>query len=246
MEERSKGIEFHDLPKTFQDAVSVTRSLGIRYLWIDSLCILQGDVHDWEVESGRMAEVYGNVHLVIAASMSWSSSSSFIDQHKDGSNIFSTTHLTPCWSTHVGDIKNANGSVSSIYKRNMNPLLMSCSFHNPHRMKASPLNEREWAFQENLLARRIVHFTDGELLWECLECLKCECIQINNSLQAGEMRGITRRSQFVPCATVASGTTNHDLWLGLIMHYSTLKLTHESDRLPALSGLAKKWQSRGD
>lgn len=65
--QREKNIVFNDLPRTFRDAVTVTREMRIRYLWIDCLCIIQGDKDDWELESSRMADVYSNSYLNIAA-----------------------------------------------------------------------------------------------------------------------------------------------------------------------------------
>jgi hypothetical protein len=49
-----------DMPKTFQDALGVCRKLGIRYLWIDSLCIIQDkdDLQDWYREASLMSKVY--------------------------------------------------------------------------------------------------------------------------------------------------------------------------------------------
>jgi hypothetical protein len=67
LEAHINGIEWTSLSQTFRDAVITTRKLGIRYLWIDSLCILQGDVQDWELESGRMADIYAGAHVVLAA-----------------------------------------------------------------------------------------------------------------------------------------------------------------------------------
>ena len=49
-----------DLPKTYRDAIDVTRSLGYSYLWIDSLCIVQDDPEDWKQEAPRMSLIYGN------------------------------------------------------------------------------------------------------------------------------------------------------------------------------------------
>ena len=46
-EDRTKGIAWDDLSKTFQDAICLTRTLGFRYIWIDSLCIIQDDARDW-------------------------------------------------------------------------------------------------------------------------------------------------------------------------------------------------------
>jgi hypothetical protein len=67
---RIAGIPLADLPQTFKDAVSLTRSLGIRYLWIDSLCIKQLDKDDWESEAGKMGSVYSQSFLNIAATSS--------------------------------------------------------------------------------------------------------------------------------------------------------------------------------
>jgi hypothetical protein len=60
-------IPVDSLCKTFQDAIIVTQALGLGYLWIDSLCIIQDDEHDWDQESATMADVYGNAVVNIAA-----------------------------------------------------------------------------------------------------------------------------------------------------------------------------------
>ena len=62
------GIAFKMLPKTFQDAVTVTHAVGIRYLWVNSLCVLQDDKKDWLQESAQMGSIYERNHLTIAAS----------------------------------------------------------------------------------------------------------------------------------------------------------------------------------
>lgn len=67
---RKAGIPARDLPQTFADAVTVCRRLDVRYLWIDSLCIIQDSHEDWEREAARMANVYANSYLTIAASSS--------------------------------------------------------------------------------------------------------------------------------------------------------------------------------
>src|SRR5271170_8055968 len=62
------GIPWSSLPETFQDAITITRKLGIQYLWIDALCIVQDDLSDWEIESSKMASIYSHSFLTIAAS----------------------------------------------------------------------------------------------------------------------------------------------------------------------------------
>jgi len=63
----TQAIPWDRLPKTFQDAITITRELEIRYLWIDALCIVQDDIQDWETESANMANIYSNSYLTIAA-----------------------------------------------------------------------------------------------------------------------------------------------------------------------------------
>ena len=63
----TKCIETEKLSRVFRDAVSVTRGLGLRYLWIDSLCIIQDDAGDWKAEAANMAQVYSRAFVTIAA-----------------------------------------------------------------------------------------------------------------------------------------------------------------------------------
>ncbi|OCL07138.1 HET-domain-containing protein, partial [Glonium stellatum] len=82
LNDRKRGFRMADLPGTFRDAVRVVRSLGIRYVWIDSVCILQGDVDDWEIESAKMAGVYENATLVIAAANAADDGEGFLKERK--------------------------------------------------------------------------------------------------------------------------------------------------------------------
>ena len=65
--QRKLEVQWPRLSRTFQDAINITRALGIRYIWIDSLCIIQDDKEDWERESAKMAEIYSCSYLNLAA-----------------------------------------------------------------------------------------------------------------------------------------------------------------------------------
>ena len=67
IQDNLQRIPWESLPKTFQHAIEVTRKLGIRFLWIDSICIIQDDKRDWEEESSKMASIYQNSYLTICA-----------------------------------------------------------------------------------------------------------------------------------------------------------------------------------
>jgi hypothetical protein len=64
LRERLRGMTMTSLPPTFRDAIIVTRGLGYRYLWIDSLCILQDSYEDWDNKSGKMLDYYVHSRLV--------------------------------------------------------------------------------------------------------------------------------------------------------------------------------------
>ncbi|PVH90959.1 HET-domain-containing protein, partial [Periconia macrospinosa] len=65
---RRQEFSIDVLPQIFKDAVTITRALGKRYLWIDSLCIIQDDKNDWDIESKKMEDVSSNAYCTIAAS----------------------------------------------------------------------------------------------------------------------------------------------------------------------------------
>lgn len=76
-EERKAGISISSLPPNFRDAVILTRLLGVRYLWIDALCIIQGSVEDFEAEGLKMGSIYGNSLCCIVATSASSCSEGF-------------------------------------------------------------------------------------------------------------------------------------------------------------------------
>ncbi|RFN54467.1 het domain-containing protein [Fusarium flagelliforme] len=190
-----------------------------------------------------MATIYNNAYLVLAALQAANSKNGFLDR-KDES-FSETPQLDAKNSLKIAKLRNPNGTVSHIYcrKRNSEPL-------HQHRFKVeeAPLNRRGWVLQENTLSRRIVHFTNSEILWECIECLKCECMEIeDDDLEENSQitAGMVRNAQFTRTKAYDAPEDLHERWLHLISRYKGLVLTHDSDRLPALSGLARLWQSRG-
>lgn len=235
-----EDISFDKLPRSFQDAVIMTRNLGVRYLWIDSLCIVQDQVSDWEMESSKMTAYYSDAYLVIAADQASDSTQGFLDALGGFSNFIRHP------SIEIGQITNPDSSISRIYRR----VIEGYDYRDRHHnlLVESPLNTRAWALQENILAKRIVHFAEHEMLWECIEGLKCECMEMDNTTSSDRREhsvGVVRKSQFIRLRDAYDTLNIHQLWLGLLQQYSTLALSYESDLLPALSGLAKLWQSRG-
>jgi hypothetical protein len=67
LSQRFRQIKMAELPNTYQQAVKIARKFGVRFLWIDSLCIVQDDAMDWEVEASKMASIYAGSYLTVAA-----------------------------------------------------------------------------------------------------------------------------------------------------------------------------------
>lgn len=236
--QRQQGISFDALPRSFQDAVIVTRNLEIRYLWIDSLCIVQDHTPDWQTESSNMAAYYSNAYLVIAAAQAGNPTQGFLD------TMGSYSHFAQYPSAEIGQITNPDSSISRIYRRQLDGY--SWKERHDKVLRESPLNRRAWALQENLLAKRIVHFTQRELLWECVEGLKCECMEVEAAASpTSRPADWLRKDQFLRLRDPDETLSLQELWLNVLNRYSTMALSYESDLLPALSGLAKLWESQG-
>lgn len=85
---RLKSFSIKELSETLQDAVRVTENLGVQFLWIDSLCILQDkDKKDWELEAPRMEDVFASACCTIAATSATNSSRGFLERHSESQFI---------------------------------------------------------------------------------------------------------------------------------------------------------------
>ena len=147
---RKEGFSYNDLPKTFQDAVRVTRELDKKYLWIDSLCIIQGDKEDWKKEAKRMEHVFASAYCTIAASSA--------SNWRDG---FLERNLSPQYF--------------QIQSNSRRQVYVCDNMHNYSKdMDESPLNKRAWVLQERVLSRRTIHFSAKQTYWECAEGVLCE------------------------------------------------------------------------
>ena len=145
-------------PSTFSDAIKVTQLLGIRYLWIDSLCIVQDDPEDWLRESAMMASVYGNADITIIASRASSSEERF---------------LSPRHETYVLKKEtNASGQEIDLFLVNREYGFNSIS--EALRAHQGPLSKRAWAIQERYLSRRKIIFAEAQMFWECNQMTKSE------------------------------------------------------------------------
>lgn len=162
MDDHKAAIQFSRLPPTFQKTILVCRKLGVRYLWIDLLCIIQDDDEDWRNESVSMSKTYGNSRLAIAVSGAGNCT--------DG--CFMST--TPAQHSRRLRWPGVDGEGSySIY---VHPSFEHAAFYDsdPRRANFAVMN-RAWVHQERLLSPRVLYLGKTELIWKCREACRCQC-----------------------------------------------------------------------
>ncbi|KAH8596043.1 heterokaryon incompatibility protein-domain-containing protein, partial [Bisporella sp. PMI_857] len=216
-----RSISLSSLPRTFRDAVQVVRYCGYRYLWIDSLCIFQsgeGREEDWERESALMGGVYSHAILNISATAAADGDGGLF--HRNDSR-----KTQPC--TIIGRLDDGRTY----------PLIC----HPPRiwetNMQQAPISKRGWVLQERILSPRILHMAAGQMFWECCQERAAEFLPSCSV----DSKGKNLKSW--PAASKNSeedDERNHQVWWEIVQTYSSCDLTNPMDKLPAISGLARR------
>lgn len=219
-------IDIHEMPQTIADAVHACRALGVRYLWVDALCIIQGDGDDWARESLQMAKVYSSSFLTLCILQGSSCLGGF---------------LRTKWSRPTLQVKfrsEIDTSISGVvHIRMLDPARLiprrqgkyppeTFEKHTVDDMKHTPWNSRGWTFQEALLSSRNVFFQkhifsyawgDQHILADGFRLLHDEFLSSSKLTPNDQIRG----------------------WYKSMQDYSKRRLTYETDKFPAISALAK-------
>lgn len=242
-------IRWAELPNTFKDAITLTRRLGLKYLWIDSLCIVQDDARDWELESAKMASIFKGAYLTIAATAAADSSFGCFPRGKDYELLDESYGI--CLPVFVREKRSDDCFLPLRVNRGMLvPPDMKLNEFLDHGLH--PLQKRAWCFQELSLSTRTIHFTHSEIVWHCKSEWHCECggVELGGSSVRRIARfwnnpaGFEEIDEFKECVRwpqidTANLTT---AWYRIVEIYSSKHLTFQRDILPALSGLAKQIQ----
>lgn len=244
-----QNIPVLSLLKSFQDAIYVTRSLGVRYLWIDSLCIIQDDPGDWAKESKRMADVYKNAVVNLSASDFDSGVDGFLLDRRSADPVPVAVHL------------HGNSTEKRFFISEYSPW---------HSLWNGPLFNRAWVLQEQILAPRAVHFGREQFHWECQELYANEAMPLGLSvlsLLGGEeyktpecwnpssrhyrlcypfyerfdLQLSGRRFWHFSIDGRELDGALDTIWMDIIDNYSSRQLTVITDRLPALAGLISEF-----
>ncbi|KAI1770827.1 heterokaryon incompatibility protein-domain-containing protein [Hypoxylon cercidicola] len=203
------------LPKTYQEALQIVASLDFRYIWIDSLCIVQDDKdsNDWKIQSSKMGLIYRSAYCNIAAT--WA---------KDGADGCFSERNPRLVDPMIKSISKDNRSL--YYRATLQP-----NYSYNEDILFAPLNKRAWVVQERYLARRQLSFSKRQVYWECFELSASE--QYPNGLPLYLRETKPSMEVFTPKA-----------WCALVDWYSRCDATRKSDKLIALAGLAgESWKA---
>jgi hypothetical protein len=227
-----RNDEFHleTLGKTVQDAISATRKLGCHFIWIDSLCIVQDDEMDWTFEAANMAGIYTNAMITISADSADDDDAGFLGKRvkfgEEGGSLLvrddeQSREYLEVRLRYKNQIPTATPAEGEIFEIDV---------------LSSPLSKRAWITQERILSPRILHYGKHQVFWECWSSCFAE-----DGHKFGQG---TRGDRIAPFLRVLhdNSLTSKDIyraWLLVIQDYAARKLSRETDKLPALSGMAR-------
>lgn len=227
-------LPFSNMPKTIRDAFRVARHMGMRYIWIDSLCIVQDDYDDVQREIAKMQNIYMGSRFTISVASASNCNQGFLAMQCDPADgLFKLrvridqdtlgwaliTEPSRDWPTIAGHLQ--------------------------------PINERAWTFQESLLPNRLLIFTKTTMVWRCIEGYSSNPeVGIDWEEWAsscGYSSPITKQIRdpdiydYPPQNGVHFDSARAPIWRtwhAVVQSYSARKLTNVADKLPAISAIA--------
>lgn len=209
-----QGFSLEQVPAAVQDAAYVTQKLGLQYLWVDALCIIQDSKEDWDEQSAKMCSIYENAYLTIIASSSDAANVSFL---KHGARPMTFQYRVP---DKPGIILAARTEC-----KNGHHFDSSAGIGNP--VVPDPTMSRGWTLQESILPTRAISYSTDELQWHCRSTRSCEC------------RGKANDQQMASILPGQSQLETLRQWDRLVRIYTQRQLTYPEDKFPAISGISQ-------
>ncbi|KAH6897308.1 heterokaryon incompatibility protein-domain-containing protein [Thelonectria olida] len=206
------------LPPTLRDAITFCRRMGISYIWIDSLCILQDDADktDFVREAPKMHQYYGNAHFTLAVCSNLKATDPLLTPRTAYSHSLRPSRLGGLWI--------------STFDLSMTDMLSQ-----------SPLSARAWTLQEQCLSPRILYWTPNRMYWSCARSQMVESIDLQD--EATNSKNATSPQAFLLECNRGTSESRHREWLSVIESYTLRDMSNPMDRFAALSALASKYKS---
>ncbi|MBE3043964.1 HET domain-containing protein, partial [Candidatus Bathyarchaeota archaeon] len=226
LSQNMSGIPLGCLPAVMTDAISVARTLGYRYLWIDALCIVQDDEKDWATEAARMGAIYSNAELTISTLVGSDSQTNLFQ-----SRSLRAVHPVPL---DFWEPKHKRGKVA---------VWAEWAARNPDI--SGPVHSRAWTLQEQLLSKRILYFGRDMLHWECLAGYRLEANPSGDEDLLGTSRELedrlaTKRAMNKAWDEMLTPSRwTFELWKGQLEEFTRKEITYSCDRLSAFASISQ-------
>ena len=263
----TKRLPVEELPRSVRDAIEVTRSLGIPYLWVDRLCILQDDKEELREECGAMCDIYDGATLTLAALDDPAS--------PNGGGLFAAREVQdelragpgPGFANPRVKCKLGKRELGTVYVGRVIPKDDEDMAHLADELASSRWNTRGWTYQERMLSRRLVYFGARQLYWECQQGVANEEGSVEdlgsgrftngtsdlstgqskrdfrNGVKWGGRMELLARIVRVFMSRIGSQLMAQvvvgDPWTKVVREYSHRQLSVEADKLTAVDGVAQ-------
>ncbi|KAI4592501.1 hypothetical protein KJ359_011083 [Pestalotiopsis sp. 9143b] len=221
LQDHLREIRLSSMPATHVDAITITRKLGIQYIWIDALCIIQGDKEDWAREAATMHRVYSRAALTISSLSASTVADPLLTTRSERHGV---TVPIP-WPFTSGPYAS-----DEPYRLYMLPYFKDS-------LTNTPLSLRGWTFQERILSGRFLQFGPELTHWECRKLSTSEDDAVGVTGIQASRRLLNARYE----GDEPSKVRMHDGWEDMIVEYTKRRLTVTGDKLPALAGVARVW-----
>jgi hypothetical protein len=250
-EEYFRRLPYAQLPRTITDSFQVARSLGLEYIWIDSLCIIQDDQEDVNREIKEMLHVYQNAMVTISvASPSQCGEGFLYKRHK--------IYKSPDGPFRL-PIRVDRGMMGSVFLSGFTTA-WECAMEPKNK---TSINYRGWTLQESALSPRLLLLTNTNMVWKCPHGFQPDLRPVPPRAREYHTKDWSRDARWKLWATkigyefmphpsaialsqppgseslVSAGSKVRAGWILLIENYTARELGKETDRLPAISGIAE-------
>lgn len=220
------SLEREVIPSTIDDAIEVTKSLGEKYIWVDSLCIIQDDEADKQEFIPKMDSIYGFALVTIVAASG------------DNANA-GLPGIRPNSRTRIQNSFMVKG-VSLL--QSVDPAASRGDFFSDSYLGKSVWYKRGWTFQERIFSRRALIFTEEQVYWECQTAAWCEDGLWETMESPIVYRHCFSEKEFChPWPSEMGGFER--IYRKLVQEYSQRMLTYESDGLDAFKGILNAFET---
>lgn len=225
----TNSMRIRDFSQCIQDAIKVLRMVGVRYLWVDALCIVQDDEEDVAAELSRMKDIFKNATFVLAAASSSDQSQGFLEPRLSPEPFICDFPAL----VEGRPVKLTIRPVANYYAGNKHDQVVDSGLDHP-------LNKRAWTLQECVLARRLLVFSNFEVFWHCQEITDKPVLPSCFGLPRGLIPW--DRQKLLKPLTLSTGMGPQwlPLWFQLVEDYMRRNMTKPSDSINALQGVVKE------